>query len=63
MGTGGARESIDAGEMATGGRRLWWRRTLWHGIGLAFAVALAWLVMRAYRQPELLLGISNLGLC
>ena len=59
----GDRAHIDAGNTATGGHRLWSRRTLWHGVGLAFAVALAWLVLRAYRQPEFLLEFSSLRLC
>ena len=63
MATSGDREPVAAGESTGGTRRPWSRRTFWHGVGLAFAVALAWLVMRAYRQPEFLLEFSNLRLC
>lgn len=63
MVTSGERDPDACSETATDAPRLWSRRTLWHGVGLAFAVALAWLVMRAYRQPEFLLEISNLRLC
>ena len=44
-------------------RRLFWRRSLWHTAGLLLALALAWLILRAYRQPELLLELSNMRLC
>jgi hypothetical protein len=39
------------------------RRVVWHTIGLVLAVAAAWLILRAYRQPEFLLGVVNLQLC
>ncbi len=38
-------------------------RAVWHLVGLLLAVMLAWLVLRGYRQPELLLDIANLRLC
>ncbi len=63
MVTSGERDPVAAGESAAGGPRFWSRRTFWHGVGLAFAAALVWLVMRAYRQPEFLLEFSNLRLC
>jgi len=39
------------------------RRTLWHTAGLLIALALAWLILRGYRQPEFLLDFVNLRLC
>ncbi|MEP7327841.1 MAG: hypothetical protein ABI777_01420 [Betaproteobacteria bacterium] len=39
------------------------RRTLWHTVGVLLALALALLVLQAYRQPELMLELSNLRLC
>jgi len=39
------------------------RRTLWHSLGVLAAVALAILLLQAYRQPDLLLELSNLRLC
>ncbi len=44
-------------------RRLLLRRSVWHTAGLLAAMALAWLILQAYRQPDLLLGLSNLRLC
>ena len=54
---------IDTDGAATNPRRLLWRRTLWHSIGLAVVIALAWLILRAYQQPEFLIELSNLMLC
>lgn len=39
------------------------RRTLWHSLGVLAALALAILLLQAYRQPDLLLELSNLRLC
>jgi len=39
------------------------RRTLWHSVGVFVALALAWLVLQAYRQPDLILELSSLRLC
>ncbi len=44
-------------------RRFFSRRSLWHTTGLLLALALAWLILRAYRQPEFLLELSNMRLC
>ena len=44
-------------------RRLLARRALWHTVGLLVAAALAWLIMRAYRNPDLLLDLSAFSLC
>jgi hypothetical protein len=38
------------------------RRVLLHAIGLVLAGLLTWLVWRGYRQPDLLLDLSNLFL-
>jgi hypothetical protein len=49
---------------AAGARRFLSRRTLWHTVGLAVALALAWLLFRAYRQPEFMIDmLSAVGLC
>lgn len=39
------------------------RRFFWHMLGLLLAAAVAWLVLLAYRQPDLMLELSNLRLC
>lgn len=39
------------------------RRTLWHSLGVLVALALAMLLLQAYRQPDLLLELSNLRFC
>jgi len=49
--------------MAGGLRRLLAQRPFWHSVGLALALALAWLVFRAYRQPDFLIDLVNLQLC
>ena len=38
-------------------------RLFWHALGVLLAAAVAWLVMLAYRQPDLMLELSNLRLC
>ena len=48
---------------ASGARRFLSRRTLWHTAGLLIALALAWLILRGYRQPEFLLDFANMRLC
>jgi len=48
---------------ASGARRFLSRRTLWHTAGLLIALALAWLILRGYRQPEFLLDFVNMRLC
>ena len=48
---------------ASGARRFLSRRTLWHTVGLLTALALAWLILRGYRQPEFLLDFANMRLC
>ena len=39
------------------------RRVAWHALGLVVAALLAWLIVRGYRQPELLLDLANMRLC
>jgi len=40
------------------------RRVLWHSLGLAIAVAVALLILRAYREPEFMIDVlSMVGLC
>jgi hypothetical protein len=48
---------------AGGPRRLLSQRAFWHSIGLLLALAVAWLVFRAYRQPDFLIDFVNLRLC
>jgi hypothetical protein len=38
-------------------------RLVWHSLGLIAAAIVAWLVFRGYRQPELLLELTNMRLC
>ena len=44
-------------------RRLPMRRALWQSLGLLLALAVAWLVFRAYRQPDFLIDFVNMQLC
>jgi len=46
-----------------GARRLLSRRVFWHTLGLLIALVLAWLVFRAYRQPDFMLDLMNMRLC
>jgi hypothetical protein len=39
------------------------RRAAWHTAGLVAAIALAWLILRAYRRPDFLIDLVNLNLC
>jgi hypothetical protein len=50
-------------DRVAGLHRLASRRTLWHTIGLLVALALAWLVLRGYRQPEFIIDFMNMRLC
>jgi hypothetical protein len=62
-----AHESHDDLHPARGGaaglRRGAYRRIVWHTVGLLAAVALAWLIMRAYRQPDFIIDLVNMNLC
>ena len=48
---------------AAGLRRFAARRVLWHTVGLLIALALAWLILRGYRQPEFILDFASMRLC
>jgi hypothetical protein len=48
---------------AAGGGRFPVRRVVWHTLGLLLAGALAWLILRAYRQPDFIIDLVNLSLC
>ena len=39
------------------------RRVFWHSVGILLALAVAWLVFVAYRQPEFLIDFGNMQLC
>ena len=59
-------ESVSSADLhgaTLGLRRLFARRALWHTVGLLVAATLAWLIMRAYRNPDLLLELSAFRLC
>ena len=44
-------------------RRFLSQRAFWHSLGLLLALAVAWLVFRAYRQPDFLIDFINMQLC
>ena len=44
-------------------RRFFSHRAFWHSAGILLALAVAWLVFRAYRQPDFLLELANMQLC
>jgi hypothetical protein len=44
-------------------RRFFSRRAFWHSVGLLLALAVAWLVFRAYRQPDFLIDFASMQLC
>jgi hypothetical protein len=48
---------------SAGVRRFRSRRTLWHTVGLLVALALAWLILRAYAQPGFVIDLMNMSLC
>jgi hypothetical protein len=44
--------------------RLFQRRTVWHTLGVVVAVALAWLIFRAYQRPDFMIEmLGAVGLC
>jgi len=43
--------------------RLFSRRVVWHTVGIVVALALAWLVFRAYQRPEFMLDLMNMAWC
>lgn len=48
---------------ATEPRRFFSRRVFWHSAGFLLALAIAWLVFRAYRSPDFLIDVVNMQLC
>ena len=44
-------------------RRFFSHRAFWHSAGILLALAVTWLVFRAYRQPDFLLDLANMQLC
>jgi len=55
-------QATEDGATATS-RRFFSRRAFWHSAGILLALAVAWLVFRAYRQPDFLLDLANMQLC
>ena len=51
------------GGVSHGTRRLLARRLVWHTAGLLVALVLAWLLLQAYRQPELIIDLANMRFC
>ncbi len=39
------------------------RRIVWHTLGIVIAIAVAWMIFRAYREPEFLLDLMNMSWC
>lgn len=39
------------------------RRTLWRSLAVVVLLAVGLLLLAAYRQPDLMLQLANLGLC
>jgi uncharacterized membrane protein len=67
---GGLRNDTDSTGIAAGNdgaarepRRFLFRRAVWHSAGFLLALAIAWLVFRAYRQPDFLIDLVNMQLC
>ena len=50
-------------QLGSQSRRFLSRRAFWHSAGILLALAVAWLVFRAYRQPDFLLDLANMQLC
>ena len=48
---------------ATPLRRFFSRRAFWHSAGFVLALAIAWLVVRAYRHPDFMIDIANMQFC
>ena len=55
--------SIDDAGVSMAPRRLPMRRALWQSLGFLLALAVAWLIFRAYRQPDFLIDFVNMQLC
>ena len=43
--------------------RFFSRRNVWHTLGIVVAMAVAWLVFRAYQRPEFMLDLMNMTWC
>ena len=56
-------DSLGAARDPAGARHWGYRRIIWHAIGLVMAALLAWLLLRAYRQPDFMIDMVNLMLC
>jgi hypothetical protein len=56
-------DNASEGGPAGGTRRPFTHRAFWQSVGLLLALAVAWLVFRAYRQPDFLIDLVNLRLC
>ena len=61
--TRGDDDSDRKGGAAHEPRRFFSHRAFWHAAGVLLALAIAWLVFRAYRQPDFLIDIVNMQLC
>lgn len=44
-------------------RRFVSSRAFWHSAGLLLALAIGWLVFRAYRQPDFLIDLAAMQMC
>ncbi len=44
-------------------RRFFAHRAVWHTAGLIVALAVTWLLFRAYRQPDFIIDFMNLRFC
>jgi hypothetical protein len=56
------KSDMDAGAIVAP-RRFHLQRAFWHSLGLLLALAVAWLIFRAYRHPDFLIDFVNLQLC
>ena len=44
--------------------RFFQRRIVWHSLGVIVALALAWMIFRAYQQPDFMIEmLGAVGLC
>jgi hypothetical protein len=56
-------ENAAAARESAGARRWTAARITWHAVGLVLAAVLAWLIVRAYRQPDFIIDLVNTMLC
>ena len=59
----GSHLSTQGDGAASGLRRFVFSRALWHTAGFLLALAIAWLVFRAYRQPDFLIDLAAMQMC